>query len=221
MNIPKTTRIFFADEQRILKFLLAKTKKELKTKSEYYYFLIVSAIIITTACTYIAIVTKSDFLLFVFGTMAVLGSFIAIFVPYEIYKDLKRAKNIILTLEYFIYKGSVDVYQIRATKIALAPEYDDESDLYIIEFDKNKVLYLWDTAYNLHKKFPCLNFEIYEDKFFKLTGRQIYPLSKKIQPIKIDKQAKWNYMEKYGVFGHLEIEHIDFNELMEKYRYCA
>ena len=92
--------------------------------------------------------------------------------------------------------------------------------IYIVEIEKDKVLYLWDTEYNLNKKFPCLDFEIYEPNFYKLVGRQIYPLSEKIQAIKIDKKAKWNYMQEYGVRGHLETEIIGFDSLIEKFNNC-
>ena len=121
------------------------------------------------------------------------------------------------TLQSFLDKDTVDTYQIKSTRIAFAPEYEDENDLYIVELDENKVLYLWDIEYNLNKKFPCFNFEIYEDDFFKLTGRQIHPLSDKIQPIEIDKKSKWNYMKQYGGLGHLEIENIGFDKLLAKF----
>jgi hypothetical protein len=104
--------------------------------------------------------------------------------------------------------------------MAIAPEYEDESDLYIIEVSSNEVIYLWDTGYSLNKKFPCPDFEIYEEGFFKLTGRQIYPLSEKNQPVKIDKKAKWNFMKQYGAPGHLETEKINFDELLKKYNNC-
>ena len=80
---------------------------------------------------------------------------------------------------------------------------------------------MWDTEYNLNKIFPCLDFEIYEDQFFKLTGRQVYPLSDKIQPVAIKKKAKWNFIEQYGSVGNLETENISFDELLEKYNNCT
>jgi hypothetical protein len=111
----------------------------------------------------------------------------------------------------------VDTCHITAQRIAIAPEYEDEIDLYIIELNNEELLYLWDMEYNLKKKFPCLDFEIYEDNFFKLTGRQIYPLSEKIQPVKISNKVKWNFMKQYGAPGHLETEKVNFDELLEKY----
>ena len=214
MNIPKTTRQFFPAEQRILKSLLTKATKEANSKRKYYHFLIAGCI--PVACSYIASIIKIDFLFFVFGTLAVIACAFIVIMPYEIYKDKKMIKNTVRTLQCFLDKGTVDTYQIKSSRIAFAQESEDESDLYIVEFDEDKVLCLWDIEYNLYKKFPCLDFEIYEDAFFKLTGRQIHPLSDKIQPIKVDMKAVWNYSEQYGGLGHLEIENIGFDKLLEK-----
>lgn len=120
-----------------------------------------------------------------------------------------------------IDKGTVDICSINAKRIAIAKEYEDEGDLFIIECDTDKVLYLWDYDYNMQKNFPCLNFEIYEDNFFKLFGRQVYPLSERINPLTIDKKAKWNYMSKVGAPGHLQTENKNFDKVIEEYNNCA
>ena len=214
MNFPTTTRQFFPAEQRILKSLLSKATKEANSKAKYYHLLIAGCIAV--ACSYLASIIKIDFLFFVFGTLAVIACASIVIMPYEIYKDKKRIKNFIRTLQFFLDKGTVDTFQIKSSRIAFAQESEDESDLYIVELDEDKVLYLWDIEYNLYKKFPCLNFEIYEDNFFKLTGRQIHPLSDKIQPIKVDMKAVSNYSGQYGGLGHLETENINFDKLLEK-----
>jgi hypothetical protein len=141
--------------------------------------------------------------------------------PYEIYKILRKRKEFLQRLSATIDKGTVDTCLINSKRIAVAEEFEDEGDLFIIEYDTDKVLYLWDYDYNLRKKFPCLNFEIYEDNFFKLFGRQIYPLSERIKPVTIDKKAKWNYMSKIGGPEHLQTESINFDKLIEQYNNCA
>jgi len=137
------------------------------------------------------------------------------------YKRRKKQKYFLQRLKATIDKGTVDTCLINAKNIAIAKEYEDEGDLFIIEYDTNKIIYLWDYNYNLQKKFPCLDFEIYEDNFFKLFGRQIYPLSERIQPVNIDKKAKWNYMSKVGAARHLQTENVNFNKLIEDYNNCA
>jgi hypothetical protein len=97
----------------------------------------------------------------------------------------------------------------------------DEGDLFIIEYDTDKILYLWDHDYNLRKKLPCLSFEIYEERFFKLFGRQVYSLSDRIDALTIDKKAKWNYMSKIGAPGHLQTDNVNFDKLIEEYNSCA
>ena len=132
----------------------------------------------------------------------------------------RDSKDFLSRLTVVLQKGTVDTYLINAKRIAVAKEFEDEGDLFIIEYDTDKVLYLWDYDYNMQKKFPCLDFEIYEDSFFKLFGRQIYPLSDRIKPLTIDKKAKWNYMKKKGAAGHLETENVNFHKLIEDYRNC-
>tara|TARA_R110001592_G_scaffold29412_4_gene106887 strand:+ start:534 stop:755 length:222 start_codon:yes stop_codon:yes gene_type:complete len=73
----------------------------------------------------------------------------------------------------------------------------------------------------LENEFPCLHFEVYEEYFFNLTGKQINPLSEKIAPIQINNQAKWNFMKQYGIYVHLEVEKINFEELLLKYKNCG
>ena len=96
----------------------------------------------------------------------------------------------------------------------LKEEFEDEGTLFIIEYETDKVLYLWEYDGIKIKKFPCLQLEIYEEEFFKLFGRQIYPLSEPIKPVMIDKKAKWNYMDKVGLHEHLHTEEINFDKLV-------
>ncbi|HTD99870.1 MAG TPA: hypothetical protein VK668_11330 [Mucilaginibacter sp.] len=155
-----------------------------------------------------------------FGTLAVFSFSFIIFTPYEIYIRQKKNKDLLQRLEAVIERGIVDACIVNAKRIAVAKEYEDEGDLFIVEFDTNKVIYLWDYDYNLRKKFPCFNFEIYEDDFFKLFGRQIYPLSERIKPIIIDRKAKWNYMKKVGAPRHLQTDNIALDKIIEKYNNC-
>ena len=114
----------------------------------------------------------------------------------------------------------MDTCLINAKRIAVAKEFEDEGDLFIIECDINKILYLWDYDYKLRKKFPCLDFEIYDDNFFTLFGRQVYPISERIKALTIDKKAKWNYMKKVGAPRNLQTDSINFDRLIEDYNNC-
>ncbi|WP_026903421.1 hypothetical protein [Pedobacter glucosidilyticus] len=219
MNIAYKTRNFYPYELRILKTLKTQKEKETSSKIKFYHYLIAG--LLGASLTYVTAIIPDSFWTFLFGTIAVFAFAFIVFMPYEIYKKKNRYKLFLRQLSTTLEKGTVDTCVVKTKRIAIAPEYEDESDLYIIELNDNEVLYLWDTEYNLNKKFPCLDFEIYEDSFFKLIGRQIYPLSEKIQPVKIDKNAKWNFMKTYGASGHLETENINFDELLQKYNNCA
>jgi hypothetical protein len=144
-----------------------------------------------------------------------------IFTPFEMYKQKKKQKIFLQELKDFIEKGTVNITRVNARRIALAQEFEDEGDLFIIEYDIDKVLYFWDHDNTLRKKFPCLQFEIYEDKFAKLIGRMVYPLSERIAPVLIDKKAKWKYMGKISSPAHLQTQPVNLDELVAEYNSYA
>lgn len=219
MSIPYKTRQLYTDELRLLKALAARKSKEHFDKIKLYQFVIAAFAGVTLTC--LATITTIGFLRFLFGTIAVFAFGFIIFAPFEIYKARKKNKSLLNDLGKFIAKGTVDTCLVNAKRIALAEEYEDEGDLFIIELDADKVLYLWDYDYNLRKKFPCLDFEIYEEKFFKLLGRQVYCLSAPVKALAIDKKSKWNYMHRFGAPGHLETQIINFDKLMADYHNCV
>lgn len=219
MDLRFTTRRFYPDEQRILKTLKTQKEKE-GSKIKGYHFII--AAMSGAGFTYFAtLVGKDDFWVLPLGILAVFSFAFIVFTPYEIYKRRKRNKQFLQELTAFIDKGTVDTCTINAKRIAIAKEYEDEGDLYIIEYDTDKILYLWDNDYTLQKKFPCLDFELYDQRFYNLLGRVIYPLSEKIQPIVIDRKAKWKYMSEVGAAGHMDTERKNFDQLVEEYNKYA
>lgn len=215
MDILFKTRHFYPDEQKLLKILKTQKEKEGRGKIKYYHFLIAG--FLGAGFTYLASLTKGSFWVFPFGVLAVFAFAFIVFMPYEMYKAQKKNKLFLQQLNAYIDRGTVDTCLINAKRIAVAKEYEDEGDLFIIEYDTDRILYLWDYDYNLQKKFPCLDFEIYEDNFFKLAGRQVYPLSDRINPLTIDKKAKWNYISKAGAPEHLETCNVNFDKLTGEY----
>ena len=218
MDISFKTRHLYPDELRRLKNLKTQTERNNNVKIKFYYFVLAG--LLGAGCTYIAIFTHDNVWILPIGTLAVLSFGFIIFTPYEIFRRKKKYKGLLQGIQAAIERGTVATCVINAKRIAVAKEYEDEGDLFIIEFDINKVIHLWNYDYSLKKKFPCLDFEIYEDDFFKLFGRQIYPLSNRIKPIIIDRKAKWNYMKKIGAPGHLQTDNIALDAIIEKYNNC-
>lgn len=219
MDISFKTRSFYPDELRLLKTLKAQKEKESNSKIKFKHFIIAG--LIGTGFTYLATILPDSFWTFLFGTLAVFSFAFIVFTPREIHKMKRKHKDFLQQLDMTIDKGSVDTCLINAKRIAVAKEYEDEGDLYIIEYNSDKIVYLWDHDYNLQKKFPCLDFEIYNENFYKLLGRQVYALSERIKPVTIDKKAKWNYINKVGAPGHLQTESKNFDKLIEEYNNCA
>lgn len=218
MDIQFKTRQFYPDEERLLRTLRNQKEKKDGSKIKFYHFLLAG--LLGTGFTYLATLVGESFWVLPFGTLAIFSFAFIVFTPYDIYKMRRKNKTFLQRLTTTIDKGTVDTCLINARRIAVAKEYDDEGDLFIIEYDSDKILYLWDHNYNLAKKFPCLDFEIYDDDFFKLLGRQIYPLSDRMKPLTIDKKAKWNYMSRIGAPGQLQTENKNFDKLVEEYRSC-
>lgn len=219
MGIVFKKRQFYSDELRLLKALKTQKEKQSCGKVNWYYYLIAG--FLGSGCTYIAAKIPDSFWTFFFGIIAVFAFAFIVFTPYETYKLRKHHKGVLQQLNAFIAKGEVNTCHIKTEKIAFAPEYEDESDLYIIELNKGEVLYVWDIEYNLNKMFPCFDFEIYESEFSILSGRQLYPLSDRIKPLVIDKKAKWNYMIKFGSPENFQIEKKNFSELINEFTNCS
>jgi hypothetical protein len=201
-------------ETKALNKIKSGLDKELKQGYKAHYFLFAFGLGITFV--YLATWTTYDFLVFVFGTIAVFSFACVILMPYEIYKNSRRARLKIKQINNVLLANSIDVTPITAKQIALAKEYEDEGDLYIIETDNSDILYLWDNDYTLKKNFPCLEFEIYDKDFYALIGRQVNSLGNKFKPIVINAKAKWTYLTKVGLPDHLTIDRKNFNRLVDE-----
>ncbi|WP_289665328.1 hypothetical protein [Flavobacterium panacagri] len=213
MKITYNPRDLYDDELKLLKKIITQKQKLANRKIKFPHLLIAGGVGIGSA--FIAVNIPESFWTFLFGTLSVLAFSFIVFFPYEIHKLTKEHKIVLNQLNKIIDKGVVHTCKISAERIAIAPEYEDESDLYVIELNKNEVLYLWDIGYHLNKNFPCLDFEIYENIFFECTGMQIYALSNKVKPLKIDKKVKWDFIKKFGAPGNLEIRKSPFDEIFK------
>ena len=201
-------------EIRWLNTLLKGQNNALKSKFNASSFIVAG--IVGFMCTWMVSKMSDSFWLFLVGTIAVICWSFILFMPFELYKMHKNNKKNIGLIELWLKKGTVTVYPINALQIAIAREYDDEGDLFIVEYDPDRLIYLWDYDDNLRKKFPCLNFEIYEGDFASLTGRPLNPLSEKVKPVEINKMAKWAYMKHPGIPGHLATEEGSFEVLVNR-----
>jgi hypothetical protein len=212
--IPKLRRPITVKETKTLQKIRSISEKELRKGYKTPYLII--ATIVGAICALFANRTSYDFLVFVFGTISVLSFSVVIFMPYEIHKRLSKLRNEIKVIDNILTEKSIEVTPVSAKRIALAKEFEDESDLYIIETSDDAILYLWDIDFNLKKNFPCLEFEIYNEDFHELIGRQISPLTKKIEPLIIDGKTKWAYLKKFGGPGHLTMEERSFDEIIKQ-----
>lgn len=203
---------------RLLRTLRARKEKEGRGLSRWHYFPIAGAI--GAGCTYVASIVPDSIWTFLFGTIAIFCASFLVFGLYTIYVSQRRNRRFLKELENWIGNETIRTWRINAIRIAVAKEYEDEGDLYLVEYEPDKVLYLWDHDYNLKGKFPCLEFEIYEADYCKLIGRQVYPLSEHIKPrLVIDRKVKWKYMKEVGAPEHLSTESIDFDTLVARYNH--
>lgn len=214
MQLKKHQRKLAAKELRLLKLISKNRENELKSKNHLRIFLV--SLIIGITFAFIASKLEDGFLLFLTGTIAVFAFAFFVFSIAPTIKERAVDRKFVRDLNIYIQNGLVSTSVINALNIAEAIEYEDESTLYIIEFEKDKILFYWDLDYSLYDKFPCLNFEIYDDEYYKFTNRQINFLSNKIDVELIDKNKKWNYLKKNGAPGHLEIINRNFENLVKE-----
>ncbi|MBO9731361.1 MAG: hypothetical protein J7623_22165 [Chitinophaga sp.] len=153
----------------------------------------------------------------VFGTVAFMCFAFILLAPYEMYRIRRRSKKRWALANRMLMENGIRVTRVNVLQVALAKEYEEEGDLFIVEYKAGEVLYLWDHDHQLKKRFPCQQFELYTPDFTYLTGRPVHALSAKIQPREIDARAKWKYLKKYGGPQHMTTEQIEFEELMERF----
>jgi hypothetical protein len=209
------SRPLLADEIRLLNKLKSSLIKERVSKFKLHDFVFI--FLAGAVFTDMAILMEVKVAAVVFGTLAVLCFSFVVFAPYEMYKQQVQSKKKWSQLNHLMMKNGIQVTRVNALQVAIAKEYEDEGDLFIIEYKAGEVLYLWDHDNQLKKRFPCQQFEIYKEDFISLTGRPVHALSERIQPRVIDAKSKWAYLKKYGGPGHMTTERIEFEELMSRF----
>lgn len=209
------SRPLLADEIRLLNKLKSSLIKGRvsKFKLHDFFFIFLAGAVFTG----MAILMEVKVAAVVFGTLAVLCFSFVVFAPYEMYKQRVQSKKKWSQLNHLMMKNGIQVTRVNALQVAVAKEYEDEGDLFIIEYKAGEVLYLWDHDDQLKKRFPCQQFEIYKEDFISLTGRPVHALSERIQPRVIDAKSKWAYLKKYGGPEHMTTERIEFEELMSRF----
>lgn len=206
-------RPLLTSEINILKRLQRKMKKTLATKEKWHHYVI--ALLAGIAGTYLAFHLKMGFVQGLSIQLAIIGFSLLIFMLYTLYRTRRSAKNKLSLIDALLAEKQVKVTPVDALKMAVAEEFKNEKQLYIIAYELNKVFYFND--YGFGRAYPCLKFEIYEDAFFEATGRRIHPLSEKIEPLIISSKHKWTYLEKKGWPEHLTTEPINFDALVKAY----
>lgn len=209
------SRPLYTDEIRLLNKLKTKLLKKRVSRFKLYHFIpiVLTGVILIYMASLIRVAAVTFFL----GTVAT-GCFCFVaFAPYEMYQQRRSMQTRLALVNQLLMENELQVTVVHALKITLAKEYDDEGDLFLIEYEPGTVLYLWDHDYQLRRRFPCREFEIYKDDFAALTGRPIHALSERIIPRQIDAKAKWSYLKKYGGPGHMTTEQVDFEELMGRF----
>lgn len=177
------SRPLLADEIRLLNKLKRKSLKQRvsRFKVSDFIFIFLTGILFLDA----AMLIEVDFAVAVFGAMAVLCFSFVVLAPYEMYKQHRRSKKRWSQLNHLLMENGIQVTRVNALQVAVAKEYEDEGDLFIIEYKAGEVLYLWDHDNQLKKRFPCQQFEIYKEDFTSLTGRPVHALSERIHPGKL------------------------------------
>jgi hypothetical protein len=214
MSFKKTKRKLLAKERRLLNLILQNRKAELSPRKRFRFLLF--SLFIGVIFGFIASRLEDGIFLFLTGTIAVFAFVAFVFSIKPYLDDAKEEKYFVKALEAYINNGIVETSVINALKIADAGVKEDESNLFIIEFEKDSILFYWDFKYSLFNKFPCLKFEIYDDDYYKFTDRPFNFLSEKIDPITISSKGEWNYIKQHLKPRQFEVRNINFEDLIKE-----
>ena len=209
------SRPLYPDEIRLLNKLKRKMIKGRVPRWKLYHYLLI--LLAGAALADTARQVNVWFETIVFGTMAAICFIFVVLSPFEIYRKKHRLQKKLMQINNLLMENILSVTLVHATEIALAEEYEDEGDLYLIAYEPGAVLYYWDHDYYLRKRLPCLTFEIYKDDFAALTGRPVHALGDKATLRMIGAKSKWQYLGKYGAPAHLATEQVEFEELMNRF----
>ncbi|MGX5817596.1 hypothetical protein ACWKWU_05340 [Chitinophaga lutea] len=112
-------------------------------------------------------------------------------------------------------EGVIVVTRIAAGRRILAPEVDDEGDLWILERLDGTVAYYWDYLYEIAETEPE-TLDVYEDRMAAVMGRAFAPLGEAPAPVRVNEQQKVAYCDQYDA-GHLEYDPVSFDDVLRRF----
>lgn len=217
MKLTTIIRCLYPNEITLLRQEQADALSRLQPKVKQYHYLAAVLSGILFFCLAYLLASYSDFLVFLFGTIAVLCGAFVVFIPFEERRQIEKERVKAAKIEELIATNKIEVTPVTATRVAIAPEYEDECNMYVFEIAPDNVLYLWDYDYNLEEIFPCLEFDVYDDEVQGLIGYAVNPLSEKVDPVVLDREKKWKAMTDSGLPEDMSIEHVGFDRVVERY----
>ena len=135
----------------------------------------------------------------------------------DYFKQKKNGSVELLALAKISKSGQISVLPLRINRIAKLEEHGDEGDLYLIENESGKCLWLWDAEYLLVEEasFPAEQTEVYPDETFRNSmGKKVKCSGEKLTPVVVDGAKKWAYFGKVGFPGDLQWEKKGFDEVI-------
>lgn len=135
----------------------------------------------------------------------------------DYFKQKKNGSAELFALAKISKSGQISVLPLRINRIAKLEEHEDEGDLYLIENESGKCLWLWDAECLLVEdaSFPGAQIEIYLDEPFRnVMGKKVKCSGEKRTPVVVDGSKKWAYFGKVGFPGDLQLEKMGFDEVI-------
>ncbi|PQJ12769.1 hypothetical protein CJD36_003200 [Flavipsychrobacter stenotrophus] len=217
MKLTTISRPLYSNEIALLRQAQADALSQLQPKVKQYHYLV--AVLLGILFFYLAYLSAShsNFLFSFLVLIAVLCGAFVVFIPFEERRQIEKSRVKAAKIEDLIAINEVEVTPVAATRVAIAPEFEDECNMYVLEIATDNVLYLWDYDYNLEEIFPCLEFDVYDDVVQGLIGYAVNPLSEKVDPVVLDREKKWKAMTDSGLPKDMSIEHIRFDEVVEQF----
>lgn len=217
MKLTTITRPLYPNEITLLRQAHADALGRLQPKVKQYHYL--AAVLSGILFFYLAYLSapQSNFLFSFLLLIAVLCGAFVVFIPFEERRQIEKAREKAAKIEELITINEIKVTPVTATRVAIAPEYEDECNMYVLEIAPDNVLYLWDYDYNLEEIFPCLQFDVYDKEIHFLIDLAVFNLSEKVDPVLLDPKTKWKEMIQAGLPENMAIEQVGFDRVVERF----
>lgn len=208
------TRPLYPEEQAFLLRLRSRLALPVRLPVKVYWLFVL--LLVGEVCFHLMSLSRYEGVFSLFGILTACSFAVVGYVPVAWFVAKKHRLKRIRAIDTVLKSGTVGVTPVEARRTALAMEHAREGDLWIIEYERDQLLFLWDYTSKLRRLLPRERFELYDAAFEPLFGRMVYASGPKTLPTFIDSVAKYRYFSRHGAPEQLSTAAADFEETVNR-----